>query len=135
MGVPIEVWRGRIGTFHGRSHIQSSPHSLFLHPSWIIIIFHFIIFAMLLVIGNVELNPGPGTGSYPCCHCPFQAKTTVDHITHQKLHFGTSASTFSCPFPICHATFVSFASVNAHISHHSVPRNVLTGAVDTLECP
>lgn len=133
MGVSIETWRARIGSFHGRSHmIVFTPITQTLQ-SQLLGVLHFLVILMLLVIGNIELNPGPGN-TFSCPYCNFKANTTGEHITHQKKHESLFNFRYVCPLQTCSFTFTSFASANAHVSHHSIPRNQVIGHILRIQC-
>lgn len=138
MGVSIEVWRGRIGTFHGKSFTCCRCCGLlpsFL-PGLISAIHIFMIIYVHLVIGNIEMNPGPVTpiNMRPCSSCPFKAMTPEQHIYHQQVHSGTFNFRFVCPFSLCHHTYDNYRSLSAHLSHHSTRRDEVAGNVNSFKC-
>lgn len=93
---------------------------------------HFLVILILLIIGNIELNPGPT--QYACPYCEFKASTTGLHINHQRSHEMMHNFRFVCPLPTCNFTFDKFVSANAHVSNHGIPRNEVTGGVLSMQC-
>lgn len=130
MGVSIEVWRARIGSFNG----NSSNLAIFCMPVTLLLtgLHLFMIIFVLLLIGNVELNPGPD--NFNCALCGFKAKTAEEHVHHQNVHAGLFNFKFVCPFPLCHHSYSTFKSVSAHLSQHSTPRHQLLGEADNFTC-
>jgi len=127
MGVSVEVWRSRIGTYN-RSGLRPS-FSMMLFPP-LLQVFHFLILLMLLVIGNVELNPGPNLDLKKCKLCTFQAISISQHLKH---HEGNFNYIYECPFEYCLLTFKSFPNLDAHVSHHGAPRDaVVSDAIPLL---
>ncbi|KAK3933120.1 Transcriptional regulator STP3 [Frankliniella fusca] len=114
MGVSTEQWRIRIGLFGGKkckSRIKSisllnsfSKLSALLTP--------FVIY-LLLVIGNVELNPGP----FPCKFCAAVPDTIASSLSHQQFHSKNSNFKFFCPAPECgNLSSCSFGTIRSHVS-------------------
>lgn len=131
MGITVEMWRARIGSYcTGGNNLL-----LFVFPASKLVSGLYVSLAtilLLLVIGNIELNPGP-EDLYACIHCNFIARTAREHIYHQQLHSDLFNFRFRCPFPPCLHSYTSFKCVQAHLSHHSTVNveEVVNQAADT----
>jgi len=125
--VTIDIWRARIGSyvrscglnlFNTRQHIES-----LLMCMMKIAAFHFIIFSILLVIGNVETNPGPN--SLQCPSCSKELPSLGAHAHHQRIHAATFNFSFVCGS--CKLGYNSFSSLQSHISKcHREDRKICT---------
>lgn len=93
----------------------------------------FLVIFTLLIIGNVEINPGPQELS-DCSWCGFKAKTSEEHIHHQTIHSGNYNFQYRCPFSSCHHKYAKLKSVSAHLSHHSVARTEVVGETSSYTC-
>lgn len=112
----MEVWRARIG----RNCCGGNDFLLYVFPASKLtsgLYLSIAIILLLLVIGNVELNPGP-EDLKACIHCNFKAKSAKHHIYHQQLHSDAINFQFRCPFLLCQHSYETFRSVQAHLSHH-----------------
>ncbi|KAK3916867.1 Zinc finger protein 691 [Frankliniella fusca] len=123
MGVPLVVWRARIGTFsrNVRSVKGSSGNGPIALERLLLFVFHFTYLLVLLIIGNIELNPGPSLKS--CKACGFNANSLSDYLVHLKIHEVDFNFKFICPLPTCHCSFSNYRNLNSHISGHSVSRD------------
>ncbi|XP_052127557.1 uncharacterized protein LOC113207436 [Frankliniella occidentalis] len=133
MGVSVEAWRMRIGGFNcsgsiGIVQIISLPMSYALSSLHI-----FLLLFVLLLIGNIELNPGP-IQLNPCAICNFKAISAEQHIQHQRIHESVFNFQFSCPFLGCPISYSSLRSLNAHLSKHTQPRNEVTSGTVIFKC-
>lgn len=132
MGVSVEAWRARIGAFNSNSFSINTLGKSLLYHSQFIVIFHFLICLVLLVIGNVEVNPGPVMNN---CHvCAYKAKSISDHLKHQRIHQGDFNFLFKCPIPTCHFTYKSFPALNSHVTYHDVNRQEVTIGESGVQC-
>lgn len=116
MGISVEEWRSRIG----RNCSGDNNSLVFILPASNLISGIYVsitIILLLLVIGNVELNPGP-EDQYACFLCNFKAKTPNQNIYHQQIHSETFNFRFRCPLPNCQHSYDTFKCVQAHLSHH-----------------
>ena len=83
MGVTIEVWRQRIGTFSQPVRCKSAFNTLQLKSKYISLCIRTVLFLMLVVQG-VESNPGPPPGSIN------YSEHIADHINSQSYGRGGS---------------------------------------------
>ena len=60
MGVSIEIWRGRIGSFIQPRKTRGKTQTLTLNRSYVCLSVRIALFLLLTMIGGVEPNPGPG---------------------------------------------------------------------------
>lgn len=117
------MWRARIGSYiHGVSTSSSSSGDwLFVQGINTLLAFFLRVLVVLLIIGNVEVNPGPALEK--CRVCNYEAQTIGSHMQHQRLHASISNFRYVCPVIPCHCTFLSYATFDAHVSSHEVARN------------
>lgn len=104
--VTIDVWRARIG-FHSARLAGSDVVTVSLHLSSVLLqIFHFVICLILLIIGNVEVNPGPAS-QFCCAYGQFAATfaSLSEHAKHQRIYANNCNSTFECR--VCMVQFSS----------------------------
>ena len=137
MGVSISVWRQSIGLFNSTKWISSGC----CVSSDILSTFHaaahlFFLLCVLLVIGGVELNPGPTAPDFlkPCSLCPFKARTAEQHIYHQRIHANASNFVYNCPFPRCARVCRTFTAVSSHLCYHTTRRDELIGEPAKCKC-
>lgn len=139
MGISIDAWRQRIGLHNGATSVGlQSCHILSSLPTGLSSAIHlFLVICMLLVLGNVELNPGPQppVSLKACSSCKSQFKTAQQHIEHQRLHANNFNFSFECPYSLCLSTFKQFKSLNAHVSNHTVRRDQVVGNSVSFKCP
>lgn len=132
MGVSIEVWRARIGTHARSQRCRKSFGKFSCHFFPSVVIFHFFIVLILLVIGNVEMNPGPDMKK---CHvCNYDARSISDHLKHQRIHEDEFNFIYKCPFISCHFSYESFAGLSSHVSYHNINRREVRGGGEVKEC-
>lgn len=124
MGVTVAVWRARIGTFAiGSRSSQSNTNcvSLLLGRGILLAVFHCFYPLTLLIIGNVESNPGPSLK--PCPVCAHEGISISAHISHQRSHEVDCNFKFFCPLPTCHHQFAKLRTLSANVSIHAVSRD------------
>ena len=61
MGVSIEIWRGRIGSFTQPLKNRGKTQKLTLNKTYVCLSVRIALFLLLAMIDGVEPNPGPGT--------------------------------------------------------------------------
>lgn len=116
------MWRARIGSyFHGVSPRSNACVWLCVQGTVSLLAFALRVLPILLVIGNIEVNPGPTLEECRVCH--HQSITIGSHMTHQRLHSHNSNFRYVCPVVPCHCTFTLYATFDAHVSSHQVARN------------
>jgi len=91
------------------------------------------IIGMILVIGGIELNPGP----YPCRLCSTVPETIASSIRHQREHaVKTKDFTYHCPSQKCSYYTLSYGALNFHVSSkHRFERHVDPSATAQRTCP
>lgn len=124
MGVSLEIWRSRIGSYNCCGS-NSALSSLSMSFPPVLQAFYFLILLILLIIGNIELNPGPNMNLKKCNLCNFEAVSVDQHLKHQRFHEANFNHKFVCPFESCLLVFTSFPNVNAHVSHHGSRRDAV----------
>lgn len=135
MGVSVEVWRSRIGSYNCSGCHPSV--SMMSFPA-LLQALHFLVLLILLIIGNIELNPGPNMNLKKCKFCNFEALSVDQHLKHQRVHETNFNHKFVCPFECCLLMFDSFPNLKSHVSHHGARRNVVvdpsTPTLPELQC-
>ncbi|XP_034244247.1 uncharacterized protein LOC117646955 [Thrips palmi] len=129
MGVTIQEYRARIGTFICRNKSagrSGSDHecrsSKFLaHPMSLLLTL------ILLFMSGIELNPGP---TYPCKECPEVSTSAQKYFDHHK----TAHVAIPCCFPGCSANFISLGAFQSHLSRNHEPRKDVP-QMPSEECP
>ncbi|KAK3929517.1 Serendipity locus protein beta [Frankliniella fusca] len=118
MGVSLEVWRARIGSFN-KAGATSSSLAL-LHRSLAstggTCVLSLALIDVLLLIGCIEINPGPDQpyiATCSLCRTTFHSANT--YADHQSLHL-TNDKNFKFPCPFCEDHF--FGSVSGFLNHH-----------------
>ncbi|KAJ1519041.1 hypothetical protein ONE63_011284 [Megalurothrips usitatus] len=87
---------------------------------------------MLLIIGGVELNPGP----FPCKVCPVVPQTIASSIRHQLLHSNSRYFEYFCPVESCMYNSTSFGALKYHVSmFHRKTRHQDPDATEQTLCP
>lgn len=121
--VTIDIWRARIGSYiksFGLNLNTRQQNESLLMRMMKIAALHFIIFSILLVIGNVEVNPGPH--SFQCHSCGKELASLGAHAHHQRIHAATLNFSFICGS--CKLGYNLFKSLQSHISKcHKEDRN------------
>lgn len=128
MGISIDVWRARIGSFSGHQLKSDSSFSegccdqnwnssYCLHSTCFnlmgVVAFHFIVLFMCLIIGNVEMNPGP---AFTCPSCNFKSSSLLNCAFHQQVHRHEKNFAFRCPGILCKSKlFISYPGLLNHI--------------------
>lgn len=124
MGIDVDLWRARVGVFGRYRCLQRSSHTSeiasFL-PGCLIVALHFLCILTLLVIGNVELNPGPLLDK--CQLCGFESALVSQLVKHQQIHADSSNFRYVCPVTLCHSVFLNYANLCTHVSNHRLPKN------------
>lgn len=84
----------------------------------------------LLIIGNVESNPGP-TLNFVCEDgtCTFSTTSIKAHVKHQKIHSLKPNFFFKCPVPTCCQSFGTYSAAwqHAHNFHGRVAEETAGG--------
>lgn len=73
------------------------------------------IISMLLLIGNIESNPGP---NFSCHICNKVFASSSANIMHQKIHSNERNFQFKCPHSLCLRTFSSHQGLFKHLNDH-----------------
>ncbi|XP_052130801.1 uncharacterized protein LOC113210708 [Frankliniella occidentalis] len=117
MGVSTDIWRACIGTFCHPVYKKrtSSSTKAKIAKARLHLTFWFAILAILLVIGNVERNPGPA--EYKCNHCERISPSLRSNAAHQRdSHSMDSNYSYYCAVASCrNEIFVSHKSLVNHI--------------------
>ncbi|XP_052126416.1 uncharacterized protein LOC113206767 [Frankliniella occidentalis] len=147
MGVSIDVWRASIGTFCPLRVCKKKTcyTKVKIKKTKVNLAFWFAVLALLLVIGNVETNPGP---EYQCRHCNKISNSLRANSSHQRnAHSMDSKYVFYCAASSCtKEIFLSYKALYHHVwyRHLSVREeeianrdiNVLEQSLCTSEgCP
>lgn len=122
MGVSIEVWRARIGVFCGRTSLRSREVKNDETSVAATVSILAVIVTILLVIGNIEPNPGP----FPCKlqWCQVVPETIASNVRHQHFHAKDKNFMFTCP--ACDYGTKSFSALNTHVSlkHREITHHI-----------
>ncbi|KAK3916835.1 Transcriptional repressor CTCF [Frankliniella fusca] len=114
MGVSIEVWRARTGMFCGRASLTSRSREAKNDVASVTATASILasILTILLLIGNIEPNPGP----FPCKlpWCTIVPTTISSNVRHQQFHAMDKHFMFTCP--ACDYGTKSFSALNTHVS-------------------
>lgn len=132
MGVTIEVWRIRIGLFHGGNRCKSSDGKEDVLSQLLMILKIGAVIALLLLIGGIELNPGP----FPCKICSVVPETIASNIRHQNFHANNINFMYHCPSESCMYYSTSFSGLKYHVSiFHRTHQHQDSAATDRFFCP
>lgn len=113
MGVSLELWRCRIGTFAASGRGTNTLSSLWttsLLNAGTSLVMSLILINILLLIGSVETNPGPS--QFQCSYCGKAFTTVSGYGIHQNVHARDNNFRFPCP-----ACGDEFATANAFRIH------------------
>jgi hypothetical protein len=129
MGVDIQIYRSRIGIFNFKTNYTSKK--LFrkynmscaayrvksnLHLS----IMCARLICVLLIIGSVEINPGPTF----TCTCNDQFTAIKDYRSHIWIHSYDKHFSYNCPYNRCNFVSRNYKSFIAHLNKfHDVIQN------------
>lgn len=114
MGVSLDAWRAAIGLFgHKQFHSRCSC-SRSGSGKWTSTVMPVLaVIMVLLLIGNIEKNPGPACKFKSC---GFVTETIASCVRHQFYHSSSSNFMFYCPSPECVYSSKSFNALNYHVS-------------------
>ena len=86
MGICVQAYRYAIGVFNGAKYVVLSRHSYgcFLTHVAIDLLILFIIFQLLILSGDVELNPGPNKMYGDISVCQLNARSLPDKLAAIK---------------------------------------------------
>lgn len=127
MGVSLEAWRARIGQFcAGRSSsVSCKPGGVSLSP--LLLLLALPVLLSCLVIGGVELNPGPFKCPFPSCGFSSESLNTVAY--HQQVHSSSKHFQYKCPMLLCSAKiFATYAGLTNHIKEIHAERPSQAGS-------
>lgn len=110
MGISLEQWRVTTGKFSCPSKYPFRKKAFSVNEKQSVKLF--IVIAILLVIGGVELNPGP---LYSCKACKSILPSVRKFVRHQMIHAENSKFRFSCPYVTCRSSFTSAITIQNHI--------------------
>jgi len=139
MGISVEQWRVCIGLFGSK---RCRRQGLLVRKSslgtLLFALLSALVISMLLVIGNVEMNPGP----FACKLCSAVPETISSSLLHQQYHSKCKNFSFHCPSPNCNITSKSFGTIRSHVSvfhnrtkHRSVPPSAAESPPDhSFQC-
>lgn len=131
MGVTVDQWRAAIGFFCGGglcSKAVFKEPNLSFSLSLLLVCIKFSVLISLLVIGGVELNPGP---TYHCRHCTFSAESVGKYVSHQAIHSLMRHVVYYCP--LCEYKTGVSRNLEGHI-RRSHPTKELTPRTEQLTC-
>ncbi|XP_026290906.2 uncharacterized protein LOC113215492 [Frankliniella occidentalis] len=119
MGNSLEAWRAAIGSFCPAACAGPKKNQL---QDFIGIdfnckyyrLFWFLVLTSLLIIANVESNPGP---AYQCQKCSETFETLRGNAEHQQsVHSLERKFVYSCAWPSCgHLIFCTFKALSVHL--------------------
>lgn len=112
MGVSVEQWRASIGLFANRKLTNPSNVKGASVFSTLLMRLCSAVLVILLIIGGVELNPGP----FPCKLCSAVPETIASSIRHQRIHSLSRNFKFNCPVQSCLFDTTSYGSLKFHVS-------------------
>lgn len=131
MGITVEQWRTVIGRYGCRinSHLPNTKGD---GSTLFDCLFAAAVICYLLVIGGVEINPGP----YPCKLCPTVPETITSSIRHQQMHILSRNFEFFCPVENCLFLTSSYGSLRFHAStFHRQLLHQDPAATTRIACP
>lgn len=110
MGISTEEWRVRIGSHAGNCGKIACKNVGGNALNLLDLLLALGVVAYILVIGCVELNPGP----FPCTLCRVVPETIASSIYHQHFHARNKCFVYTCP--ACQFATSSFGSLKFHVS-------------------
>ena len=134
MDVSVEIWRARCGLFNCRLCKSPAPCCSCVGDIIVVLCGLFAILSILLVIGNIEVNPGP---TYLCRECSQSFESVGSQVAHQQLHQNESNFFFQCPHSACalNLSFRTLKELNAHLMfYHRRPKPTSAGVGRSLTC-
>ncbi|KAK3930230.1 Zinc finger protein 407 [Frankliniella fusca] len=132
MGVDVDIWRVRIGSFGVRGGMRTRLSSSTQTGPQLQLSCVFVLILALLVIGNVELNPGPAT--FRCNICSFESSDLLLIADHQKVHAVRKTYSFKCLWPTCHLSYQGYQSLHDHILRSHPTSTTSSPASTVLKC-
>lgn len=139
MGVPIDVYRARIGLHHSCLRSSRASRSSRTHEHQAFNPFGLStlcvaagVIVCLLLIAGVEPNPGPN--AYVCKYCKLSFKSTLQYTKHLLIHSHWKNFAIECCF--CSHKFKNAASLESHISRfHRDVREKPPSLPAVFSCP
>lgn len=131
MGVSVDTWRAAIGLYvQGRCGFTRSKKLAATWTGWTLPVLAVIL--VLLVIGNIESNPGPLPCKFKSCN--IVTNTIASSVHHQQYHSRDSNFNFYCPSPECIYVTKSFNALNYHVStFHRETRHDIIGVSEAVQ--
>lgn len=122
MGVSIDVWRARIGSYNSPGTVRSgliSSSTVLASASLThyvgVMVLSLGLIHILLSIGGVESNPGPDVEEqFTCSFCHKSFNSVNSYAVHQKCH--SNIKNFQFPCTHCGDKFGTVGAFNAHYS-------------------
>lgn len=123
MGVSVELWRARIGTFSARGSCSLINHIKINTGGINSLVMTLFLINALLVMGCVEMNPGPD--QHKCSYCDQVFSSVTRYGEHQIVHMKGKHFLFPCSVSGCPQRFSTTTGFSIHHSRFHIKTQAL----------